>query len=230
MKLKGCEQMKWFILSIAILLFILILIFITKIKIHITYSHKQEDDHFHLKLRAWGGIIRYTMKVPVIKVAEDSASVVYKEEKGMSTPSNDSVKDLTVEEVLDKFENIKKLIKDVFGFHILVRKFLNKVKVKTFQWHSLIGTGDVVLTGTCVGGCYAIKGSIIGLISRYIKFKKIPIYSITPDYQKTIASTSFFCIVEFRIGHAIVAGIKIFRYWKDEKVKFSSEQVAKNSS
>ncbi|KMY51256.1 DUF2953 domain-containing protein [Peribacillus loiseleuriae] len=224
--------MKWFILIITILLFIFILIFITKLNIYITYSHIQKDDHFHLKLRAWGGIIRYSIKIPVIKVAEDSASLVYKKENGINANNagKDDVKDFTVEEMLISFENMKNLIKHVFGFHILVRKFLNKVKVKTFQWHSLIGTGDAVLTGISVGGSYAIKGSIIGLLSRYIRFKEMPIYSITPDYQKASASTSFFCIVEFRIGHAIVAGIKIFRYWKGGKVKISSEQVAKDSS
>ena len=224
--------MKWFILVIAILLFIFILIFMTKIKIHITYSHIQKDDHFRLKLRAWGGIIRYTIKIPVIKVAEDSTAIVYKEEKGIDADNagQEAVKDFTAEEMLNSLENMKKLIKHVFGFHILVRKFLRKVKVKTFQWHSLIGTGDAILTGICVGGSYAMKGSIIGLLSSYMRFKKMPIYTITPDYAKPAASTSFFCIVEFRIGHAIVAGIKIFRYWKGGKVKFSSEQVAKDSN
>ncbi|MBA9026308.1 hypothetical protein HNP81_001593 [Peribacillus huizhouensis] len=224
--------MRWLILVIAILLFIFILIFLTKLKLHITYSHIQKDDHFRVKIHAWGGMIRYTIKVPIIKVAEDSKSIVYKAEKGINADKagQEAVKDFTAEEMLTSLENMKKLIKHVFGFHILVRKFLRKVKVKTFQWHSLIGTGDAVLTGICVGGSYAIKGSIIGLLSRYLRFKKMPIYSITPDYAKPSASTSFFCIVEFRIGHAIVAGIKIFRYWKGEKVKFSSEQVAKDSS
>lgn len=224
--------MKWLILVIAILLFIFILIILTKLKIHITYSHKQKDDHFRLKLHAWGGIIRYTIKIPVIKVADDSASIVYKEEKGIDADNagQEAVKEFTAEEMVNSLENMKKFIKHVFGLHILVRKFLRKVKVKTFQWHSLIGTGDAVLTGICVGGSYAIKGSIIGLLSRYIRFIKAPIYSITPDYKKPSASTSFFCIVEFRIGHAIVAGIKIFRYWKGGKVKFSAEQVTKDSN
>jgi hypothetical protein len=89
--------------------------------------------------------------------------------------------------------------------------------------------GDAAHTGVMVGGCWAIKGSIIGVLTNFLHFKVMPNLSITPDFQKQRVETSFSCILRFRVGQAIIAGIKLFRYWKGSKVKLISDPFAKRS-
>ena len=124
---------------------------------------------------------------------------------------------------------IKKIIKHIVGFHKIIRHFLKKVQVKQFEWNSRIGIGDAAHTGTLVGACWAIKGSIIGLLTTTLNFRVMPLITVTPDFQKERAETAILCILRFRIGQAILTGIKLLRYWKGSKAELLSDTLAKQT-
>ena len=75
------------------------------------------------------------------------------------------------EDLLNGFKDMEKLLKHVVSFHRIVRHFLKKVNVTQVEWHTIIGTGDAALTGMLTGAVWAVKGSIIGMISHYFKLQ-----------------------------------------------------------
>ncbi|MBT2697783.1 DUF2953 domain-containing protein [Bacillus sp. ISL-40] len=210
--------MFWVLLILSILLLLFILILFTKLTILINYYHHNDNDDLKIKLKIWFGLIKYTINVPLIKVDDNSPSIVVKSNTKMGDSARESNKQdtnhITTDEVDTNLSNAKKLLNHVFGLHRIVRKFFRKVTMKGLEWNTLIGLGDAAHTGTITGAIWAFKGSIIGLLSHYFKLKEMPKITVTPHFQAAVIQTRFTCIIQFRIGYAILAGLKLFRFWK----------------
>ncbi|MFJ7744381.1 DUF2953 domain-containing protein [Peribacillus sp. NPDC097295] len=222
--------MKWFLIIMAILIAVLFLLVFTKIRVHFSYKRVQKDDLIHMRMTAWFGLFHYIMKVPVIKKDDESASLIVEKETGMlDEQKKESTEKVTVENLLNGLSDMRTLIHHIVDLHRIIRNFLGKIQVKEFAWHSVVGTKNAAQTGILTGNCWALKGSIIGLLTTYLDFRVMPIYTITPDFYRKQANTSITCIAEFRIGQAILTGIKLLRYWKGGKVSFKSKTLAKFS-
>jgi hypothetical protein len=216
-------------------LLLFILIIFTKLTIRVNYFHYNDNDDLKLELRIWFGLIRYKKHIPLIKIDDNSPSIIVKSASPKQQPKEKSsekeVHQITPNKIMTSLKNTREIIKHVIDLHVVVRKFFNRVSVKELEWHTIIGVGDAAITGMVTGGIWAIKGSIIGLISRYIKLKEMPDISVTPYFQQAIIQTRFTCIFQFRIGYAILAGIKMIKFWKGgrpnlkTKTNFSKEKT-----
>ncbi|CAH0346870.1 hypothetical protein BCI9360_03235 [Bacillus sp. CECT 9360] len=203
---------------LVLILALLLLVFFTKVKIKIHFRHQQDADEFYIKFRAWFGILHYTITIPVSKSEEDSPveTAVDSDEDDDSERTNQ----VSWRDLISSFDNQNELIEHVTGFYRVVRDFLGRVKVKKIDWHSVTGTGDAVYTAMLAGGYLGLKGSVFGLLSSYLHFTKLPSYAVTPDFGRMVFNTSLTCILQIRIGEAILAAIKLLRYWNEEKTKF----------
>ena len=208
----------WLILVLSILLLLFILILFTKLTVHINYYHHNDNDDLKVVFKIWFGLIKYKINVPLIKVDDNSPSIIIKSNKKMGESSQKSGKEdinqITTEDVENNLSNGKKILKHVFGLHRIVRNFLRKVTIKSFEWDTLIGVGDAAQTGTITGAIWAIKGSLIGILSHYLKLKVMPKITVTPHFQAAVIQTRLSCIIQFRIGHAILAGLKLLKFWR----------------
>ncbi len=223
--------LKWlFIALFALVVFLIIFIF-TKIKVFLNYEHHNDDDHFKMQFRALFGLIRYTLEFPLIKIDDNSPTIIMKQKKSGAGSTGNSVKQFTYEDLLNSIHNAKELLLNIVSLNIIIRKFLRKVSVKEFEWHTVIGIGDAASTGMITGAFWAIKGGIIGFISHFLKLQAVPNMTITPQFQFAVSQTKLSCMIQFRIGHAMLAGIKIIKYWKGDKPKFKGKplSVASNS-
>lgn len=210
--------MFWIILVLSILLLLFILILFTKLTILINYYHHNDNDDLKIVFKIWFGLIKYKINVPLIKVDDNSPSLIIKSDKQMGESNEEStesdVNKITTKDIENNFSNTKKLLHHVFGLHQIVRKFLQKVTIKSLEWDTLIGVGDAAHTGMITGAIWALKGSLIGLLSHYFKLIVMPKITVTPHFQATVMQTRLSCIIQFRIGHAILAGLKLFKFWK----------------
>jgi hypothetical protein len=219
----------WLLLSLSILLFLFLLIIFTKLTILVNYYHHNDNDDLKVEFRVWFGLIKYKINVPLIKIDDDSPSIVVKSHSHMGGgPAKDAnpehkVTQVTKKDVLTNLKNAQELLHRVFNLHAIVRKFFQKVTIKKIEWQSLIGVGDAAYTGMAAGALWAIKGGITGLLSHYLKLKASPQISITPHFQAAIIQTRLTCIFQFRIGHAILAGLKLIKFWKGGKPHFKSK-------
>lgn len=237
-KLKGCEKMNGWVLAILIILaFIVvmfILILITKLTITLSLYHGNDNDHFKVKLRAWFGLLRYTIDVPMVKLDDDGPNILV-EEKNIrgdeNSPSNEkeSKKKITPSNFINSLNDTKEMITHVMEMHKIIRNFLKKVKIDHVLWKTLFGTGDAAATGTMTGAIWALKGSIIGLISGYMRLQTQPSLEVIPSFQKAVIQTQFSCIIQFRLGNAILVGFKILRYWRGGRAQFKSKMLSRLS-
>ncbi len=225
--------MKWLAVALIILFLLIILILATKITILLNYHHNKDDDNLTLKFKVWFGLISYQISVPVIKVDDDSPAIVYKKKvnPGNQEGSKEEMDEekFSIHDLIVSLHDMKELLKHVISLHKIVRYFLRKISIKSLEWHSVIGIGDAAMTGTLTGALWAVKGGIIGLISHYMKLKEMPQMSIIPNFQRATSQTKLRCMIQFRIGNAMLAGMKLVKFWKGGLPKFRSKQLSKLS-
>lgn len=227
------KKLKWILIVCILLFFLIVSIFLTKLKVSIHYFHFKDDDSLKIEFKAWLGLIKYKLNIPLIKVDDNSPSIVIKDEVQSGTTEETNKKNtmqFSAEDLLDSVRDIKALLKHVVSFHRILRHFLKKIDVTEVEWHSIMGVGDAASTGMLTGALWTIKGSIIGIISHYFRLLDNPNMSIQPQFQMAISQTSFKCMLQFRIGHAIVAGIKLLKFWKGGRPLFKSKLLSGLSS
>ncbi|MBU9721119.1 MULTISPECIES: DUF2953 domain-containing protein [Bacillaceae] len=208
-----------YLLLLLILPLLLPIIFL-KIKVFISYVHDGKDDELILQFKTFFNLIKYKITIPVLAVDDESPSVVYKEKRESALGTKEISEKYTLHRFLDDMKHFERFVKHVIGLHTIVRKFMSKVSVNEFHWKTLIGAGDAAITGSASGLLWAIKGNTIGIMSHYMQVKAEPKIYIEPEFQQLMVKTSFKCMVSFRIGHAILAGIKVLRHWKKGRTLF----------
>lgn len=202
---------------------------ITKVKVYLQYQHHNDDDHLKIQFKIWFGLIKYKIELPLIKIDDDSPTIVVKQKKSereQESSMNKETKQFSYDDLLNSFMDMKELLVHIISFNSIVRKFLKKVAIKKIEWHTTVGVNDAAYTGMIAGAFWAIKGGIIGMISHFLKLQTVPNITITPQFQLAISQTFISCMIQFRIGHAMLAGIKIIKYWKGGKPKFRNKRLS----
>lgn len=227
----------WLLLALLIIFFLSILIIFTKLTIYVNYFNHNGNDDLKIEFRIWFGLIKFKKNIPLIKIDDNSPSIVINSNSQIgSSPTSkqgpdNKIKQITKDEIVANLKNMNELLHHVFNLHVIVKKFSNKVSIKQFEWHSMMGIGDAAHTGVLIGAIWAIKGSMLGMLSHYLKLIDMPKVTVTPQFQLAIIQTRLTCILQFRIGHAILAGIKLIKFWKGglphfkSKTKFSKEKT-----
>ena len=214
------KKLIWLYISLSVLVLLLLLIIFTKLTIIVNYLHHNDDD-LRLEFRVWFGLIKYRINVPLIKIDDNSPSVVVKHHSYMGEAPNagtdHKVEQITKHKVMKSMEKAKDLLQKVVRMHVIVRKFFRKISIKKFEWQTYVGVGDAAHTAIAVGALWTLKGSMVGLLSNYLKLIVMPQLTITPHFQAAVIQTRLTCIFQFRIGHAILAGLKLIKFWRGEK-------------
>ncbi|PLR68417.1 DUF2953 domain-containing protein [Bacillus sp. UMB0893] len=208
----------------ALFLFIFLLIYM-KITVIFDLKHVGDDDEIKVKFKAIFGILKYTIKIPLVKVDPNGPNILIKEEKKMGGTSEPKEIDekISPNDMLASIKDFKELTEHIVHLNKIVRKFLSHVQISKFKWHSQLGTGDAATTGMIIGPGWTLKGSVVGIISSYMKLKSRPNLSIEPNFYQKSSKTNLSCMLHFRIGHAIVAGIRLLKYWRGGRPTFINQ-------
>ncbi len=216
---------------VAIIPILIILLMVMKLSITIFFQHAQDDDECRITFKTLFGLIRYTIRIPLIKLDKQSPGIVVSHKETVNNVSERSQKTTkyTPREIIHSFKVTKEFMRHVVHLNEIVKKFLAHVSITTFEWQTRIGTGDAAYTGMVAGLGWSLKYGVVALLSKYMKLKTIPMLTITPCFQQAVSETKFVCMIHFRIGHAMLAGIRIMKYWRgnhlSEMKSFANRQA-----
>lgn len=230
--------MNWVLIGLAVILLFILLLFL-KIKIKIDVLHTEDNNHIKITIKALYGLISYTYNVPFINFDKDSASLEIETKQNIGNNKNKPLlsKDkqkITPNEIINNVKKAKQFLEKVIHLHVIVKKFMRHISVHKLEWKSLVGLGDAAHTGIAVGTIWALKGGIIGIVSKYMKLMSTPNVMVTPYFQENLLQTRFECMISFRIGYAIVAALSVVKYWRNTKggsqlVRTSNSRLNDNS-
>ncbi|MDF0726428.1 DUF2953 domain-containing protein [Cytobacillus sp. S13-E01] len=223
----GWIKLLWFFIILGIFL-LLFIITITKLSVNVDLYHTGDDDNIRIKLTAWFGLIRYTIKVPLIKVDKETPGIVVKHEEiaGQKDLGKKKKQKFSPMDILLSMRDTTEILKHVINLHTIIRKFFNKISITKFEWHTTLGIGDAAQTGVLAGLGWSIKGTLLGILSNYMKLMTQPVTSITPSFQIPISQTKLSCIFHFRIGHAMLVGIRLIKYWRGGLPNFKKRPLS----
>lgn len=221
--------MKWLIIVLIILFILLVAIVLTKLTVILDYYHGNDNDHLKLEFKIWFGMIKYKKEIPLIKIDDNSPTIVVKDKTKTGRnekTSKEDVKQVDKKDIFNSLNDAKELLQHVVKLHHIVRNFLRKVSVKRVEWHTVIGVGDAAYTGVATGAIWGLKGSIVGIVSHYMKLKEMPRMTVTPYFQHKVTQSRFRCMIQFRIGQAMLAGLKLIKFWKGGRPNFKSKPLS----
>lgn len=214
--------MKWLLFGLGLLLFLVLVILFIKLTFVISFSHSEDDDHFTLEIKALFGIITYRVDVPQIRVAKDAVAISTKEKTIRNTGAEKKQGHYTMEDFFNRMDDYRHLAGQIIHLHPIVKGFLKRVQLKKFIWRSEVGTGDAASTGVLCGGIWSIKGGVLAWIRTYITLRKPPQIEVHPNFHRLVSMTDFTCMFQFRIGYAILAGIKLIKSFKGDNPSFKT--------
>nr|WP_285889623.1 DUF2953 domain-containing protein [Neobacillus niacini] len=216
--------MVWLYIALSAIILLFLLIIFSKLTIHLNFFHHNDNDELSVVFKLWFGLIKYKINVPLIKIDDNSPSIVVKGNTSMGdsgeSESSSKVQQIGKDYIETQLSNAKELIQHVFNMQVIVSKFMKKVMIKRLEWHSLVGVGDAAHTGIITGALWTLKGSVVGMISHFLRLKEMPVLSVTPHFQMAVIQTRITCIIQFRIGYAILAGLKLIKFWKGGRPNF----------
>jgi hypothetical protein len=224
-------------MAIVLIILILIGVFIavisaTVLHINMIFCHEKDNDYIQIQLKIWFGLIRYHIKIPFLKVDKNPKmnqwNIKYEakvSKKNKEKTTAHTRKHLTPEELIEKIHKGKELLKKVEDLQKIVKHFCQRISVDSLVWESAIGVKNAALTGILTGALWAAKGEFIGLLSKIVRLRAMPKLNVVPSFQATFTKTRLECMLHFRIGYAIIAGLKIIRFWKGIESRKASSQL-----
>ncbi|MEI4789133.1 DUF2953 domain-containing protein [Bacillus sp. FJAT-53060] len=220
----------------AICLLVILLIFM-KVTISLEYSHANDKDYLALKVITLYGIVRLKKEIPMVRVNKEDQTIDIREKNmdSSKTPSNEKE---SIHKKIDKgdmkqiLHQIERIAKEIVDLNRIMRQFFIHMKIVSFHWSTWIGFHDAALTGVAAGGVWSVKGALLAFMQEHLTFKHKPVYEVIPAFQHNVSQIHFTCIAYFRIGHAMLAAIRLLVHWlKGRKArKNASLQATKNES
>ncbi|WP_170007930.1 DUF2953 domain-containing protein [Bacillus fonticola] len=213
-----------------LLSFLFLLTFWIRISIRFHLFHGGDNDRVTIQMRAFWGILRYTIDIPFVKKEKGSVASFEFEEDVKSGKKEKTKKKkkrkITPEKIWNSLQDTKEVAKHVRHLHHIMSSFLKHIEVSALRWKTVIGVGDAAKTGTITGLLWTVKSCILGWVSHHMVMNSLPTYDITPDFYARRSVTEFECMIHFRVGHAILAALKLIAYWRGGVPKFKSSPLA----
>jgi hypothetical protein len=201
------EYLIAYLLSLILLLTI---IAFTTLQIRYFLIRDGKNEYMETNTRAWFGLINLKLKVPLVKLADNLKGTKVHVE--LESP-NEEIQEIKVKITPKRFYRILKqilsFIKRVHDLLKILKIFLKRVRLEQFEWKTKIGTGDAAETGMLAGASWGMKGSIVGMIGSMVSLRTLPTIYVHPLFNEKKITTTLSCMFRFRIGYAMVAGIRI---------------------
>lgn len=192
---------------IAAIVLVVILLYVTPLRIAIIYGRISENDRLTLEVSAWFRLIRLRYEFPLIRLkgSEDGPKISAK----METEKDETEKSITGPKVKKWYQNVQLMLERVHDLQPIFKKMLSRIRCVELDWHTTLGSGDAAETGALTGLVWGAKSMVVAFFSHNISFHTTPSISVEPIWNGKCIRTRFTCILQFRLGHAMVAGIRI---------------------
>ncbi|MBO8165011.1 MAG: DUF2953 domain-containing protein [Brevibacillus sp.] len=198
----------WLLLG-GLLLFMLIVL--TPLRIELAYRRVSDNDYVNIQVSAWFRLVRFSYELPVMKLLTGRAgSAVFADVKReMGQKQKDSQKKITYPDVKTMLKKYKQFQRRVLDLRETMKWMMRKIRCEQIEWHTRLGFGEAASTGALTGLVWGIKSALVTSISHYITLRTVPRLSVQPVWNGEVIQTQFRCILRFRLGYAMVAGVRI---------------------
>ena len=203
---------------------IVIILYFIPIELLINYQRKDNDDNLVLQFKVF--ILHYNLKLSLIDFKHLFSFPTTKLKgkfRSLFFDTNIEFKEELSESEIEYLKKYTKIMKRIISRFELV--FLLTHNCSFFSWESSFGFSNPAYTGLLTGILWSIKGTIISILQTELKFKKLPLIVVKPNFNKVEPlKVEFKGIFTFRLGKLIVIGFQIsyFELKRRAKIKWKN--------
>jgi len=184
---------------IAAIILLLILMLCLKIQVEIKIIIKNGKNYSFIIMRIFRGLLRLRFNLSLIPSGISSVKfTIRKTDSKMEKQS--SVKDIS--RILMRSFDIYK------NYNDQLRYMKSKMKVYNLSLQANIGTGDAAATALICGGTFAFFYTFAYFLKEKYNLQNQQIV-VVPNFQRPYMDLDLDCIINFKLGHIIIAGMKV---------------------
>ncbi|MED0679423.1 DUF2953 domain-containing protein [Aneurinibacillus thermoaerophilus] len=202
--------MGWLVFLSGIAIFILLIWFMS-VRIKIVYERTKENDRIDIEISVLKRLLKYRFTVNQLQIRSISEGIKVSErvEVGQQAPKRAKKTWITPRTIQVWQWKFARLLRNVYDLNQILRRTLENVRGEELIWKTNIGLGEASATGAVVGVVWTVKSALIAILSHYISLRARPRLYVIPDFQREMLDIYLLCILRLRIGHAIIAVIRI---------------------
>ncbi len=205
--------MSWLAFSCALTLFICLLLTIP-LQCRMRYRRVNQDDAMTIDLTGLLGLWNYTLDIPMF---DWRWALIPHLRLETATPQATGGKKSANKEIKPhgfKVQAVTRLLNRAFIALQRLRRvkawFYRGVRCLKLSANIEVGFRDAALTGIAVGGLWSIIGYYLGKLHTSITFQiDKPEVVVRPSFQRACVNADIDCIFKLRLGHIIIAGLKL---------------------
>ncbi|MBD2846809.1 DUF2953 domain-containing protein [Paenibacillus sp. IB182496] len=195
----------------GLFLALLLLLAVSEIECRSMLRRRGENDHVALRIRALYGAVKVHREIPIVRL--DGANIAYKSEQSSNLPLGSAPPTeegrVGPEKVMSKLEQARLLMRHTDRFTVWLLRTLRYIRITEWRWISAVGAGDAAWTAVATGMASAAQGALLGLLSHVMRLTGQPQMQVRPVFNDTIFSTEWHCTVKVRLGHVLLAGLRL---------------------
>ncbi|PTM58632.1 DUF2953 domain-containing protein [Desmospora activa] len=200
--------MGWLLAAgIAVLFFVVMIV--STVRIRLLYRRQGEDDEMSVHVRMWAGLLRFQYRFPQFRLTSEGVDVKEKTKAPLSGKKPAWFETIGLKTLQRVRQDWRILKYRVIGLYDVFYRFLRHVTCERLIWKSHLGTGDAAETGVITGLAWGVKTSLVGMLGSYIDWLVRPRLDVVPHFQERRLETELDCMIRFRIGHAILAILRL---------------------
>ena len=186
---------------IILLLTLLPLIIFSTVHVTVTIEHSAVVEELQIQVHAFFGLFIYSTTIPIKELLDGGEEVIKEkaEEKG----------------IFRDLKELKTLLKKTLSARKSALFFLEKTRIKNIQWETNFGMENAANTAVGAELLLNLKVAILSLLSHHSNFLTVPQLIVTPIYEVKTIQTYLKCMITFKLGHAMIAVIKLMKSQKN---------------
>ncbi len=200
-----------------IYLVIILLVLTIPITLRFKCSRHKEDAHLTVCWRPFGLTPLWKLELPVVKLKFDGLAPILKIIGELEAVHQKPVVKKEAEIKPSPWYKFPKIVKltpaltmAFFKMVSINKKFLKHVYCKKFYWRTEFGFDDASLTGFTAGMLWAVKSIVYRVLSININMNPDKDrLRVVPNFEQPGLRLDFDCILAVRLGHIIIAGLRI---------------------
>jgi len=182
------------------------------IKVDVNLSIREEESFQGLYLKVLSRFYKINRKFdytdPHFRLVESILVASFlKKRNPVQTPT---VAPSEYEEYLLIFKGfpIKHIVKYALEHSKIMSVVLKYLIVDRLEWKTIVGSQDALYTALGTGACWALKGTLIGVLSSRCRLGRLML-DVKPDFMTPALLSNLSCILKIRTVHIMIIGIRI---------------------
>ncbi len=226
----------WLGSILVLLLLVLSLILLSKITFVVKAKKENKDETILIDVRLLFGLITFHYRIPAMGLNKLQKGLWVENDRSdnfFKTHTAAGEQEIDKEQVHRWADQFREMIQATKGLKKWMNTTLRRISLLSLEWSTNVALRDAAHTATLTGALWALKTSLVGILSYHLSLRQRPKLFVVPVFgSPPLFSTELNCTAEIRLVSAMYAGIVLMvrvlkvkggvKKWKDLLTKAKS--------